>query len=268
MLTRFLLAGLACLWAHSQTFEAASIKPATPIGPMGMISNQKGGPGTSDPGLFRCENCSLYWVLADAYKIHDYDFSGPGWLQETRFDFSAKIPAGTTKEQFQTMLRNLFAERFKMTTHYETRSATVYEMTVGKNGPKFKESTAHELPKDDGAGPKFQRDAEGYPILGPGAGMALAPGHGRMRSQDQPISWFAEMLSNQLRTPIIDATGLKSKYDFTVQWSWDEGPEARTAAETALADAVQSALGLKLERKKGPVNVLVVDHIEKTPTAN
>jgi uncharacterized protein (TIGR03435 family) len=233
-----------------------------------MISNQKGGPGTSDPGLFTCENCSLYWVLADAFKIHDYDFSGPGWLQDTRFDFSAKIPVGATGEEFQTMLRNLFAERFKMTTHHETRIVPVYEITVGKNGPKFKESTPHEEPKDDGSRPKFQRDAEGYPILGPGAGMALAPGHGRMRSQEQPISWFAEMLSNQLRTPVIDATGLKGKYDFMVQWSWDEGPEAMSAGAAALVSAVQSELGLKLERRKGPVNVLVIDHIEKTPTAN
>jgi uncharacterized protein (TIGR03435 family) len=259
---------VVCLAANGQTFEAASIKTATPLGPRGMISNQKGGPGTSDPGLFTCENCSLYWVLADAYKIHDYDFSGPGWLQETRFDFSAKIPAGATGEEFQTMLRNLFAERFKMTTHHETRTVPAFEMTVAKNGPKFKESTPHEEPKDDGSGPKFQRDAEGYPILGPGAGMALAPGHGRMRSQEQPISWFAEMLSNQLRTPVIDATGLKAKYDFMVQWSWDEGPEAMSAAAAALVSAVQSELGLKLERKKGPVNVLVIDHIEKTPTAN
>ena len=267
MLTRLLLAGVACLAANGQTFEAASIKAATVSGPRGMIANQKGGPGTGDPGLFTCENCSLYWVLADAYKIHEYDFSGPAWLQDARFDFSAKIRAGATGEEFQTMLRNLLAERFQMTTHHETRMVPVYEMAVGKNGPKFQESTPHQEPKDDGPPPKFRRDAEGYPILDR-AGMGLAPGHGRLRSQDQPISWFAEILSNQLRTPIIDATGLKGKYDFTVQWSWEEGPEAMPGAAAALASAVQSELGLKLERKKGPVNVLVIDHIEKTPAAN
>jgi uncharacterized protein (TIGR03435 family) len=217
--------------------------------------------------MFTCENCSLYWVLADAYKIHDYDFSGPDWLQEIRFDWSAKIPAGATKAEFQTMLRNLFAERFKMAAHQETRIVPAFEMTVGKNGPKFKESTPHEQPKDDGP-PKFGRDTEGYPLVGPGGGMGLAPGHGRMRSTDQPLSWFVEMLSNQLRTPVIDATGLKAKYDFMVQWSWDEGPDAMSAAAASLASAVQSDLGLRLERKKGPVNVLVVDHIEKAPTEN
>jgi uncharacterized protein (TIGR03435 family) len=68
--------------------------------------------------------------------------------------------------------------------------------------------------------------------------------------------------------PIVDATGLNGKYDFMVQWSWDEGPDAMSAAAAALVGAVQSDLGLKLERKKGPVDVLIIDHIERTPTAN
>ncbi len=260
---------LACLAAQAQTFEAASIKPATSLGPLGMASNQHGGPGTPDPGLFTCQNCSLYWVLADAYTIHDYDFSGPDWLQSTRFDWSAKIPAGATGEQFQTMLRNLLAERFKMTVHHETRPMQVDELTVGKGGPKFKESTPHEpAKKDDGAPSKLKRDVDGFPILGPGAIMALVPGHGRMRSQDQPLAQFVQQLSNQLRSPVTDATGLTGKYDFEVSWAWDEGPGAQAEAAANLVNAVQQQLGLKLERKKGQGDVLVVDHIEKAPTGN
>jgi uncharacterized protein (TIGR03435 family) len=265
---RFLLTIAVGLAGYGQTFEAASIKPATPFGPRGMISEQKGGPGTSDPGSFTCVNCSLYWVLADAYPIHDYDFSGPDWLQSTRFDFSAKIPAGTTKEEFQTMLRNLFAERFKMTFHRERRPAQVYQLTVGKSGPKFKESTPKEPLKDDGAPPKFRRDADGFPILSPGSGMGLAPGHGRIQASDERIAWFVEMLSGQLRAPVVDATGLAGKYDFVVSWAWEEGPDAASAFAAELIAAVQSQLGLKLERKKGDVDVLVIDHIEKTPTEN
>lgn len=268
MFARFLPLVLTCLAARAQTFDATSIKPATPLGPRGMASNQRGGPGTTDPGLFTCQNCSLSWVLADAYKIHDYDFSGPDWLQGTRFDWSAKIPVGATKEEFQTMLRNLFAERFKMTVHHETRPMQVYELTVGKNGPKFKESKSHEPPPDDGGPPKFQRDADGFPILGPGSGMGLNSGHGRIKSQNEAIAWFVEILSNQLQMPVSDATGLNRKYDFVVSWTWEEGPGAQTEAIANLINAVQSQLALKLERKKGQGNVLVVDHIEKTPTAN
>jgi uncharacterized protein (TIGR03435 family) len=253
---------------QAQTFEAASIKPATPIGPMGMISDRKGGPGTADPGLFTCRNCSLYWVLADAYNIHSYDFSGPDWLQGTRFDFSAKIPAGATKEEFQTMIRNLLADRFKMVVHRETRQAQVLEVTVGKNGPKFHESTPKEAPKDDAPSGPMKRDEDGFPILGPGSSMSMVPGHARMKSEGETMAWLVELLSQQLHSPVTDATGLKGKYDFVVSWTWEEGPGAASAAAADLATAVQSQLGLKLERKKGPVEVLVVDHIEKVPTEN
>jgi uncharacterized protein (TIGR03435 family) len=270
MFTRLLPLILGCAAAFGQTleFEAASVKPAMPLGPMGMVSDQKGGPGTTDPGLFTCRNCSLYWVLADAWPIHGYDFAGPDWLQSTRFDFSAKVPAGATKEDFQKMLRNLFVERFKLAIHTEKRPMQVYELTAGKSGPKFKESTPKEPLKDDAGPPKFQRDADGFPILSPGSGMGLAPGHGRIQSQDERVAWFAQTLAGQLHAPVVDATGLTGKYDFVVSWAWDEGPDAASAFAAQLINAVQSQLGLKLERKKGDADVLVVDHIDKTPTEN
>jgi uncharacterized protein (TIGR03435 family) len=267
---RFLPIIAVWLSAYGQTpaFEAASIKPATVLGPRGMMADQKGGPGTTDPGMFTCRNCSLYWVLADAYKIHSYDFSGPDWLQNTRFDFSAKLPAGATQEEFQMMLRSLFAERFMMTVHREKRPMQVYELTVGKNGPKFKESTPREQPEDDGGPPKFRRDGDGFPVLGSGSGMGITTGHARMQSRDERIPWFSAMLSDQLHAPVMDATGLTGKYDFVVSWAWEDGPGAESEAAASLINAVQSQLGLKLERKKGEAEVLVVDHMEKTPTAN
>jgi uncharacterized protein (TIGR03435 family) len=255
------------LYGQTPAFEAASIKPATPLGPLGMRVDRKGGPGTSDPGTFTCQNCPLYRVLVDAYQIHSYDFSGPAWLDGTRFDFSAKIPPGATQEEFQMMLRNLLAERFKMTVHREKRPMQVYELTVGKGGPKFKESVPTEQPVDDGP-PKFRRDADGFPILGSGSGMGLTTGHGRMQSRDEQITWLAEMLSGELQAPVTDATGLTGKYDFVVSWAWEDGPGAASERAASLIDAVQSQLGLRIERKKGEGEVLVVDHIEKTPTAN
>lgn len=268
MFARFLLTIAVGLLAHGQTFEAASIKPATKLGAMGMIADQKGGPGTSDPGTFTCTNCSLYWVLADAFPVHDYDFSGPDWLKSTRFDFAAKIPAGATGEEFQMMLRNLFAERFGMTFHREMRQVQVYELRVGKGGPKFNESTPREPSKDDGTPVKFSHDADGFPVLPAGSGMGLRPGHGRIQACDEHMAWFAEQLAGQLRTPVADATGLYGKYDLVVSWAWEEGPDAASAMPAELVNAVQSQLGLKLERTKGQVDVLVIDHIEKTPTAN
>jgi len=265
---RFLLTIAAALAVHGQTFEAASIKPATPLGPAGMRSDQKGGPGTSDPGMFTCVNCSLYWVLADAFPNHGYDFSGPDWLQSTRSNFTAKIPAGTAGEEFQKMLRNVFAERFQMTFHREMRPAQVYELAVGKGGPKFKESTPREAPSGDAPPAKFSHDADGFPVIQSGSGIGLRPGHGRIQVRDEHIEWFVDMLARQLRRPVVDATGLAGKYDFVVSWAWEEGPEAASSMPAELVNAVQAQLGLKLERKKGQVDMLVIDHIEKTPTGN
>ena len=85
--------------APKPTFEVASIKPATALGPMGMQANRKGGPGTADPGMYTCENCPVSWVLSEAYDLQPFQYAGPDWLHNVRFDFAAKIPAGTTKKR-------------------------------------------------------------------------------------------------------------------------------------------------------------------------
>jgi uncharacterized protein (TIGR03435 family) len=266
---RILSLVLISLAAYGQTFEAASIKPATPLGPQGFATNQNGGPGTTDPDLFKCQNCSLSWIMGDAYRIHGYDFSGPDWLGSTRFDFTAKLPAGATKEEFQTMLQNLLADRFKLTVHREKRQMPVYEMTVAKNGPKFRDGSPKDAPTDDGPSGKLKRDDDGFPILPPGTVMAIIPGHARLRSDNRPMEWFTEMLAGQLHSPIVDATGLKGEYDFVVSWAWEEdSTNGPSILADALIGAVQSQLGLKLERKKGQAEMLVVDHMEKTPTEN
>ena len=274
MFTRFVPLILACLAARGQTFEAASIKPATPLGPLGMRTDRKGGPGTSDPGMFHCLNCPLAWVVTDAYNVPSFEFFAPGWVQSTRFDFSVKLPAGTTKEDFRLMLENLLTERFKLAVHREKRQMRVYDLTVAKSGPKFKEAVPKDQPQGDEPAGKLKRDDDGFPILTPGMTMAAIPGHARMRSDNQPVTWLTEMLSGQLQCPVIDSTGLKGKYDFMVSWAWEEshGGDA-SAAEVnpylpSLIDAVQTQLGLKLEQKNGQAEVLVVDHMEKVPTGN
>jgi uncharacterized protein (TIGR03435 family) len=278
---------LVCLAAQGQTakptFEAASIKTATPLGPLGMRSDWHGGPGTSDPGTFRCLNCTLYSLVKTAYGIRfTFGFSGPDWLQSLRFDVSAKVAAGATKEAFQGMMQVLLSERFKLVVHREMKQMQVYELTVGKNGPKFKEAVPKDAPHDDDPPPaKLKRDSDGFPILTPGMSMAMIPGRARVRSENQPIEWFTEMLSVQLQCPVLDATGLKANYDFTLSWAFEDRSSASPpdiggappAAELesyipSLITAVESQLGLKLQQRKGQAEVLVVDHMEKVPTEN
>ena len=100
----------------------------------------RGGPGSPDPGQITYSNVSLKQVLTNAYGIKSYQVSGPKWLDSERFDIVAKIAMGATKEQFQMMLQNLLAERFKLAVHHETKELPIYALVVGKGGPKLKET--------------------------------------------------------------------------------------------------------------------------------
>jgi uncharacterized protein (TIGR03435 family) len=276
---------LVCVAAQAQapapTFEVASVKPATALGPMGMRADRKGGPGTTDPGIFTCQNCPISWVLSEAYDLQPFEYAGPNWPQSVRFDFAAKVPAGTTKEAFRAMLQNLLADRFKLVVHREKKEMTVCELTVAKNGPKFQESRPKDVPKEDDPAVRLQRDKDGFPILKGGTTMAVVPGHARIRSDNQTMACFVRMLIGQLQSPVTDATGLTAKYDFVLSWSFEDNNSAAASADggapvaaaldpyrPALINALQSQLGLKLEQKKGQAAVLVVDHMEKAPTGN
>jgi uncharacterized protein (TIGR03435 family) len=277
---KLVMIALACVAAQGQpakpAFEVASIKTAVPLGPLGMRFIRSGGPGTHDPSLYRCQNCSLYQVVMEAFGIRiPAKFSAPDWLQNTRFDISAKLQEGATEEAFHSMLQNLLADRFRLAVHREKRVIPVYELTVAKNGPKFKESVPNDAPADDAASERMKKDSDGYPILTPGVTMAIIPGHGRLRSENQNMEWLADMLSSPMAGPVVDATGLKGKYDFVLSWMFEEkgvGGAAPAAAPELigpdLLTAVQSQLGLRLDERKRPVEVLVVDHIEKAPAEN
>ena len=284
MVATLIAIALACFSLQAQTtkpaFEVASIRPATPLGPMGMRTERRGGPGTADPGMYRCGNCPVSWVLAEAFDLQPFEYVGPDWLQTVRFDFAATAPAGATKDTFRSMLQNLLADRFKLAVHREKKEMPVYELTVAGNGSKLRESAPKDAPKVDGPPGQIQQDRDGFPILAGGMTMAVVPGHARIRSDNQPMGWLVRMLTGQLQCPVIDATELRAKYDFLVSWSFEDGSASGPSAtgETpaapldpyrpALINAVQSQLGLKLTQKKGQADVLVVDHMERVPTEN
>jgi uncharacterized protein (TIGR03435 family) len=258
-------------------FEVASVKPGKPLGPLGMRWIANGGPGTNDPGLYSCQNCALMMLITRAYGLNaDHPSSAPGWMEDQRFDVAAKMLPGTTQEQFALMLRNLLAERFKLEVHHEKREVPVYEVVVAKNGPKLRESAPHAATKEEAAaiapGQPLKKDQDGYPVIPPGSDivMSIGAGHARIRLDDESPARFAEMIAGQLQRPVIDATGLRGKYDFLLSWI----PEHRGGSATdedsgpTIEGAIQSQLGLRLESKKGMVDVLVIDHAEKVPTGN
>jgi uncharacterized protein (TIGR03435 family) len=262
------------------TFEVASVKPSAPE-EAGWYSMTKvdGGPGTSDPGQVTYSNISLMNLLGRAYEVNSYQVSGPPWLDapDTRYDIAAKIPPGTTPEQFKVMLRNLLADRFRMTLHHESRELPVYELVAGKNGPKFKASAASQSPTGapalaPGESPKI--DQNGFPQLDrPGMVTMMTTDHkARLTAKAQPISRLVSLLSGQLHSPVVDKTGLQGTYDFMLEYAPDGGlgraADGQNDSLPNLVTVVQEQLGLKLEQKKAPLDFLVIDHVERVPTEN
>jgi uncharacterized protein (TIGR03435 family) len=271
---------LAAAPAAAQTFEVASVKPAPPPGSPGAYRGvgMSGGPGTSDPTRIRFRNCSLRELISKAYGVAYYQIAGPDWTESLRFEVMATLPRDTTKEDCDAMLRNLIAQRFHLVTRRETRQASVYALTVAKNGPKFpKLSPApppDETDKPAPSGPS-KKDKDGYPILEGTTIMAMVTNNGhpqaRLQIRDQPISWLSGQLSGQLQAPVIDSTGLPGKYDFLLSWIPQDPRSLAPDAEEfgpSLFSAVQDQLGLKLTSAKGPVDILIIESADKTPVEN
>jgi uncharacterized protein (TIGR03435 family) len=274
---------------ENPTFDVASVKPSQPQTGPGMRVMMRGGPGTPDPGQLTYTNVSLQNILQNAYDVKSYQISGPGWLGSERYDIAAKIPQGATKEQFRKMLQNLLAERFKLTLHRETKELPIYALVVGKNGSKLKE-TPKDTPAAGGAPPpgggRMKLDKDGRPQMPPmGKGsmrMMFHNGNQELSAVGMKLSGLADMLSGQLGRPVVDQTGLTGEYDFTLECSPENmvnmgpmpppppgaAPVMVESSAPPLPQAIQEQLGLKLEAKKGPVELLVIDHAEKVPTEN
>jgi uncharacterized protein (TIGR03435 family) len=277
--------------AAALEFEVASIKAAAPspsayFHSAGSIT---GGPGSSDPGMFHC-TCSVANLITKAFELQRYQFPGEASLPGGIFEISAKVPAGTTPEQFLLMLQNLLKERFGLAWHFDKKKMQGYELIVAKNGPKLRESTESVSPPTSG-----NRGEHGHEFGH--SGMMVFGGQARYRGDRQTMEELARALSNQIAKPVDDRTGLQGKYDISLTWSadvthnhpegvgghagggghGDQGSPASASSSLAsgdpsgptLFDALQSQLGLKLvTAKKAVARIFIVDRVEKTPTAN
>jgi uncharacterized protein (TIGR03435 family) len=248
------------MMAFSQTFEVASVKPSTSTGGRVTI--------TSDPGRISYTNIMLKRILLRAHDVNDYQISGPDWLDTLRFDITAKVPEGATTEDIQEMLRDLLATRFKMKIHRESKELPIYALLSAKNGPKIKPTSTGNPDDEQVAGMKADEGKDGFPVLSlkaPGLVIETRNGRGRITAKDEPIAKLADLLSGQVGRPVIDRTDLAGNYSFVVYFT----PESSDAgSEPFIFAALQEQLGLRLEARKGPVEMLVIDHAERVPTAN
>jgi uncharacterized protein (TIGR03435 family) len=250
---------------------------------MPPIPSQKGGPGTGDPNRVILRWYPMRDLLKLAYGVEAYQIVGPNWLFNTDlppkdvFDVDAVLPVGTSKEQYVLMLQNMLVERFHLGFHFEKKTMSGYTLVVEKRNLNLQESpkfggTVEEKPPIGPVG------KDGFPLMPAGyTGMFSKVESNRVKSKFMayPMDGFARYLQVQLETPVVDRTNLPGKYDFMLEYfiptpgvpgNGTDTPPENTRAD--MISALRSDLGLKLIRENVPVENLVVDRIDKSPTAN
>ena len=262
-----------CLFAQQPQTTAATATPPT-YDVVSIHENKSGSNGMSVRGggaSFVATNINLTTLLMNAYGIRSDLMSGlPGWANSTHFDINAKISdpdiaalKNLSREQRQAMMVTFLQDRFHLRAHIETKTLPVYDLVIAKGGPKLKENTA--LPSQPPDAPGSDKAPAN---MKPGSMMIS---NSQMTAVGIPTSNLAANLAFRVQRNVIDKTGLTGKYDFTLKWRPTEleGKADASADDNApdLFTALQEQLGLKLESSKGPVDTLVIDHIEM-PTEN
>lgn len=260
------------------SFEAISIKPSAPD-PTG-VTRVQGGIGEKDSTQVTYRNISIVNLLGRAYGPHArWQIVGPSWLDsvDVRFDVVAKIPAGTTKEQFALMMQNLLADRFGLKLHHETKEFKAWNLVAAKGGAKLTPASP-QSPGDSAVASMEDHDAEGFPILnhrGSVTAYSSRDGGGsvaRMVAKDEPVSILLNQLSQELGGLVLDKTGLTGTYDFRIEYTpflrqMQAGSAEAELGTPGLVSALRQ-IGLTVTETKAPQDVLVIDHIEKAPTQN
>jgi len=248
--------GIAALFVwtaagQSASFEVASVKAAAPCCAAGQWRESK---ALEDRIDFRY--MSMKYCVAFAYRVKEYQVSGPAWLGDVRYDIVAKGAAGTRHDQLPEMMQQLLAERFKLEAHREKKEFEVLVLAVGQKGIKLKES-----PPDPDAG-------EGAKI-----GMSMsAGGVGKIEAKRAGMRSLANTLSRLVRRPVVDMTGLTGIYDFDLEYAPEDSnsivmPTAVTDVGVSVYASVQR-LGLKLKQQRPVLDAVVVDRAERVPVEN
>jgi uncharacterized protein (TIGR03435 family) len=233
--------------AKQPVFEVASVRPSQhEVGP--DYNNQI----TYSADRFTGRNVTLKRLIAEAWKCQINQVVGPPWLDHSEYDVEARMPDGTSRDQISLMLRSLLSDRFHLKEHSESRQMRAYELTVEEGGPKIQPVQAGEK-VTAGSGFHFEGDMRHFADL-----LAVQFSIPAADSPNVPAKAGGSLI------PVLDKTELKGVYEFDV----DLRPELGTDAFTAWKRALEDQLGLKIEGRKSEVRVVVVDDVDKIPTAN
>lgn len=275
---------LPALLVYGQEFEVASIKPSAQ-----SAQAQTSAGLHIDGSVARYSALSLKLYLGMAYNLRNYQISAPDWMASERWDITAKLPDGSDPKQIPQMLQALLRDRFQIKTHRETRELPVYGLITGKGGLKLKES-----PADPPAGQPPERSASvaasgaaGNSVTSYGNGSYFTLGGNKFEGKRLSMAIISAALARFADRPVVDMTDLKGNYDFTMEFSPEDframmiraaiaqgtvvPPEALKLVDASSGDTLFNAvekLGLKLEPRKAPVEMLVIDQALKTPTEN
>ena len=234
-------------------FEVATIRPSDPAHPEQIITLRGAEVITT--------NVTVHALINLAYWLHPKQLTGgPAWTESDKFDVAGKpdAPGQPNVDQMKMMLQKLLADRFQFKFHFEKRELSVYAITIAKTGAKLIKS---------------QDDPKGIP----GWSFGRTPSGTRITFRNAPLSQVTAVLQNSMDKPVVDQSGLSERYDFTVTFTPDPAQAALMGVPLPAADnpdaapdlftAFEQQLGLKLESTKAPVDVMVVDKVER-PSEN
>ena len=240
-----LMAAASVGWCQGLKFEVASVKKVEGGAPPGDIPRNM----ETTPGNFAMRNVALRFAIEWAWDLKDFEITGPDWIKaEERYDIIAKAGRPASENEMRQMLQALLLDRFQMKIHRETKELPVYVLLPGKGEAKVKPAPADEKPMLSG-------NAQGTTFTA------------------FPISRFTFLLTRRMDRPVLDQTGLKGTYTYTVDLSglgFAGRPAERQEGDAgpSIFTTVQRDLGLKLEARKEPISMLVIDAINKVPTEN
>jgi len=228
-------------------FEVASVKPSQhSVGP--DYNNHV----TISPSAFTARNATLRRLIAEAYGLQLRQISGPAWLDQNEYDIDARTSTGADPNAMGLMLRLLLSDRFRMKYHRETKEMRVYALVVAPSGPKIHPATSGEAPNTAG-GFHFRGDMRRFADF-----LAVQFSIPAADNPAEPVRAGGPML------PVIDKTGLQGDYDFSA----DIRPELGVDSFTLWRRALREQLGLDVESRREPVDILMIDEAAKSPTAN
>ena len=264
-------------WGADETvFEAADVHVSTaPSNPNIQFARSSAIPG----GRYEIKTATMVDLIHYAYGFdNDKILGGPNWLELDRFDAMAKVPDDTTPDARKQMLQSLLRDRFKLVVRKDTRPLSTYALVAGKK-PQMKEAAGTEengcKPRssggagESGGGKLMIANSSGPPItITLGAGGMIS-----YQCRNLTMAEFTANLRNMIGgavgpNAVMDDTGLKGKWNFDIRYSLAMFPTGNLAEHVSLADAIEKQLGLKLEERQIPTEVLVVQSVNRTPAPN